>query len=196
MSSLIRPLYDWTLRLSGHRHAVWALALVSFAESSFFPIPPDILLIPMILAARHRAFQLAFICTASSVLGGYFGYAIGYFLFDSLGRQVFVAYGIMNAYEHLKADFDQYGAWIIMIKGMTPIPYKLLTIASGVTQFDLLSFTIASFVSRSLRFFLVAALLWKFGEPIRTFIEKRLMLLTTLFAVALIGGFVVIKLLL
>lgn len=195
MSSLIRPLYDWTLRLSGHRHAVWALALVSFAESSFFPIPPDILLIPMILANREKAFQLAFICTASSVAGGFLGYAIGYFLFDSLGRQVFEAYGIMGAYENLKADFDQYGAWIIMIKGMTPIPYKLLTIASGVTQFDLLTFAVASFVSRSLRFFLLAALLWKFGEPIRTFIEKRLMLLTTLFAVALIGGFVVIKLL-
>ena len=190
---MIRPLYDWTMRLASSRHALWALAAVSFAESSFFPIPPDILLIPMILAARERAFLIAGVCTVASVLGGYFGYAIGYFLFETLGRAVFEAYGIMHAYHQLQADFDRYGAWIIILKGMTPIPYKLLTIASGVTHFDLASFTVASLISRSMRFFLLALLLWKFGEPIRRFVEERLMLLTTLFAVALVGGFVVIK---
>lgn len=190
---MIRPLYDWTMRLASGRHALWVLAAVSFAESSFFPLPPDLLLIPMILAARHRAFLLAAICTAASVLGGYFGYAIGYFLFESIGRAVFEAYGIMQAYVKLQADFDQYGAWIIILKGMTPIPYKLLTIASGVTHFNLVEFTVASLISRSIRFFLLAVLLWKFGDPIRRFVEERLMLLTTLFAIALVGGFIVIK---
>jgi len=189
----IRPMYDWTMRLAGSRHALWALAAVSFAESSFFPIPPDIMLIPMVLAARERAFLLAGVCTAASVVGGYFGYAIGYFLFEALGRPVFEVYGLMEVYHAMQRDFDQYGAWIIVAKGMTPIPYKLLTIASGVTHFDLMEFTVASVISRSMRFFLVAALLWKFGEPIRAFVEKRLTLLTTLFLILLVGGFVVVK---
>ena len=190
---IIKPLYDWTMRLAGSRHALWALAAVSFAESSFFPIPPDIMLIPMVLAARERAFLLAGVCTVASVIGGYFGYAIGYFLFESIGRWVFDTYGLMAAYEAMKADFDQYGAWIIIAKGMTPIPYKLLTIASGMTQFDLLEFSVASVISRSMRFFLVAALLWKYGEPIRAFVEKRLTLLTTIFLILLVGGFAVVK---
>jgi membrane protein YqaA with SNARE-associated domain len=192
---VLKALYDWTMRQAARRNAVWVLAAVSFIESSVFPIPPDVVLIPVVLARRERAFQIAALCTLASVLGGWLGYAIGFFLFEQLGRPVFEFYHVMGKYLSLKDAFDQWGVWIIIIKGMTPIPFKLLTIASGAFHFDLLTFTIAAVISRSLRFFLLAALLWKFGEPIRTFIEKRLTLLTTLFAVALVGGFVILTLL-
>jgi membrane protein YqaA with SNARE-associated domain len=161
--------------------------------SSFFPIPPDILLIPMILARPRDAWRLAALCTLASVAGGLLGYAIGYFLFDAIGRPILEFYHAMDRYEALKAGFQQWGVWIILIKGMTPIPYKLITIASGVAQFDLVLFIGASIVSRSLRFFLIAALLWRFGDAARVFIERRLMLVTSLFAVALVGGFVVLR---
>ncbi|CAK0770317.1 conserved membrane hypothetical protein [Azospirillaceae bacterium] len=185
---MIRPLYDWTMRLAAGRHALPALAAVSFIESSFFPIPPDVLLIPIILANRRKAFWIAFLCTVASVIGGYFGYAIGYFLFQTIGRQIFEFYHIMDKYTTLAKGFEEWGVWIIIVKGMTPIPYKLLTIASGAFHFNILLFSVASLISRSLRFFLVATLLWKFGEPIREFIERRLTLVTTLFAVSVIGG--------
>lgn len=181
------------LALAASRHAMAALALVAFAESSFFPLPPDLLLIPMILARPRRAFLLAALCTAASVAGGFLGYAIGYFLFDAIGRPVLEFYHAMGRYEALKAAFAEWGVWIIVIKGLTPIPYKLVTIASGVVHFDLLAFALASLVSRGLRFFLLAALLWRFGEPIRGFIERRLMLVTSLFALALIGGFAALR---
>jgi membrane protein YqaA with SNARE-associated domain len=193
MTAIIRPIYDWAIDLSGKRHAVWALALVSFVESSVFPIPPDLLLIPMVLAARDKAFYYAFVCTVASVLGGFLGYAIGYLLFDTIGRQIFEMYGLWEAYVGMKAGFDKWGAWLIIVKGATPIPYKLLTIASGLAQFDLAQFTVASIISRAFRFFLVAALLWQFGEPIRLFIEKRLTLVTTAAVVLVIGGFVMLK---
>ena len=192
---MIRPLYDWTMRQAERKNAVWVLAGVSFIESSVFPIPPDILLIPIILANRQRAFVIAAICTAASVLGGWLGYAIGYFLFETLGRQILEFYHAMKHYDEFKAGFDQWGLWIIIVKGMTPIPYKLVTIASGAFKFNLLWFTFASVVSRSMRFFLLAALLWRFGEPIRDFIERRLTLLTTAFVVLLVGGFLALKLL-
>src|SRR5215510_3732822 len=131
---------------------MWVLAAISFAESSFFPIPPDILLIPMILAQPRRAWLIAAVCTIASVLGGFVGYAIGYFLFDAIGRPILEFYHAMGRYDALKAGFDQWGVWIIILKGMTPIPYKLVTIASGVAHFDLLSFVGASIISRSLRF--------------------------------------------
>jgi membrane protein YqaA with SNARE-associated domain len=190
---MLDRLYSRTLAIAAGRHAVAALALVAFAESSFFPLPPDLLLIPMILARPRRAFVLAAVCTAASVLGGFLGYAIGYFLFDAIGRPVLEFYHAMNRYEALKAAFAQWGVWIILIKGLTPIPYKLVTIASGVVHFNLVAFALASLASRSLRFFLLAALLWRFGEPIRDFIERRLMLLTSLFAMALVGGFVALR---
>ncbi|MDE1148639.1 MAG: DedA family protein [Azospirillaceae bacterium] len=190
---MLKSLYDWTLRLSGHRHAVWALAAVSFIESSVFPIPPDLLLIPLVLADRRKAFWYATVCTVASVLGGFLGYAIGFYLWDTIGHRIIEAYGLIDAYNGFKADFDRYGAEIIILKGMTPIPYKLVTIASGAFKFDLLTFAGASIISRALRFFLVAALLWKFGEPIRTFVEKRLTLVTTLFLVLLVGGFILVK---
>lgn len=190
---MLRRLYDWTMSLAKGKHSERALAGVSFVESSFFPIPPDILLIPMIIAQPQKAWRLAAIATISSVIGGFLGYAIGYFLFEAVGQPILQFYGIVDKYDELKHLFDTWGAWIIIVKGMTPIPYKFLTITSGALHFDLLVFTIASVVSRGLRFFLVAALLWKFGEPIRDFIEKRLTLVLTLGLVILIGGFVVIK---
>jgi membrane protein YqaA with SNARE-associated domain len=185
--------YSRALALAASRHAMWAMAAMSFAESSFFPIPPDILLIPMILAQPRRAWLIATVCTVSSVLGGFVGYAIGYFLFDAVGRPVLEFYHAMDKYEALRAAFAHWGAWIIILKGLTPIPFKLVTIASGVAQFDLLVFAFASLVSRSLRFFLLAALLWWFGDAVREFIERRLMLVTSAFAAALVGGFLVLR---
>jgi len=185
--------YSRALALAASRHAMWAMAAMSFAESSFFPIPPDILLIPMILAQPRRAWLIAAVCTVSSVLGGFIGYAIGYFLFDAVGRPVLEFYHAMDKYEALRAAFAHWGAWIIILKGLTPIPFKLVTIASGVAQFDLLVFAFASLVSRSLRFFLLAALLWWFGDAVREFIERRLILVTSAFAAALVGGFLVLR---
>jgi membrane protein YqaA with SNARE-associated domain len=190
---MLRRAYDWAMRMAAHKHAEWALAGVSFVESSVFPIPPDVILMPMVLADRSKAWRYAAIATISSVIGGFLGYAIGYFLFEAVGRPILDFYHVMDKYDSLKHSFDEWGAWIIIAKGWTPIPYKFLTITSGALQFDLLAFTIASVVSRGMRFFLVAGLLWAFGPPIRAFVEKRLTLVTTLFVVILIGGFVAIK---
>jgi membrane protein YqaA with SNARE-associated domain len=190
---VINRLYSRTLAMAAHRHAMAAMAVISFAESSFLPLPPDFLLVPMILAQPRRAWLIAAVCTITSVAGGYIGYAIGFFLFDAVGLPVLEFYHMMDKYEAFKAAFAEWGAWIIVIKGLTPIPFKLVTIASGAAQFDLLAFTMASLVSRSLRFFLLAALLRRFGEPIRDFIERRLMLVTSMIAAALVGGFVVLR---
>ena len=190
---MLRGLYDWVMRLAAHERALPALAVISFLESSVFPIPPDVMLIPMVLADRARAFRIALVCTVASVLGGLLGYAIGYYLFETLGEWVVRTYGMQAGLAAFRAGFDEYGTWIILIKGLTPIPYKLVTIASGAAHFDLFTFVWASILTRGLRFFLVAALLWKFGEPIRTFIEKRLTLLTWLFLIALVGGFVAFR---
>ena len=191
---MLRRLYDWTMSLAGHRHALRWMALVSFIESSVFPIPPDVMLVPMILAQRDRAWLIASVCTLASVVGGFLGYAIGLFLFDVVGEWVIGVYHLEAQFGAFTQAFQDYGVWIVLIKGMTPIPYKLITIAAGAFDFDLASFTFASVVSRGMRFFLVAALLWKFGPPIRDFIERRLTLVTTTFVVALVGGFFVIKL--
>jgi membrane protein YqaA with SNARE-associated domain len=190
---MISSLYQRTLALAGSRHAVLALAVVSFIESSVFPIPPDVLLVPMIIATPSRAFRLALVCTLASVAGGFLGYAIGYYAFETLGEPVLRFYHMMDRYDEMKASFAEWGAWIIVLKGMTPIPYKLITIASGAFKFNLLIFAAASVISRSLRFFLVAALLWRFGAPIRDFIEKRLALVTSAFVVALVGGFLLVR---
>jgi membrane protein YqaA with SNARE-associated domain len=190
---MLQRLYARTLAIAAGPNALTALLAVAFIESSLLPIPPDILLIPMILARPAQAWRLAALCTLASVAGGLLGYAIGYFLFDAIGRPVLEFYHAMDRYDALKAGFAEWGVWIIIIKGMTPLPYKLITIASGVVHFDLVSFIGASIISRSLRFFLVAGLLWRFGDAARSFIERRLMLVTTLFAVALVGGFVVVR---
>jgi len=190
---VLRAAYDWTLRLAAHKRAEWALATVSFIESSVFPIPPDVLLGPMVLADRRRAWRLATIATVSSVLGGFLGYAIGFYLFEAVGKPILEFYQVMDKYDALKQSFDEWGAWIIIAKGMTPIPFKFLTITSGALHFDLFTFTVASMLSRGVRFFLVAGLLWAFGPPIRKFVEERLALVTTLCLVLLVGGFVAIK---
>jgi len=190
---VIRPLYEWTLALAGHRHALWALAAVSFIESSIFPIPPDVLLIPMVMADRRRAWAFAAICTIASVAGGFAGYAIGYGLFETLGRPILDFYGAMARFEEFSALYNEWGAWIVLMGGLTPFPYKVITIASGATGLDLAVFTIASVVARGGRFFLVAGLIWYFGPPIQRWLERNLGLATTIFFVCLIGGFLMIK---
>jgi membrane protein YqaA with SNARE-associated domain len=190
---VIRDLYNWTIRLAEHPRAIWALALVAFIESSVFPIPPDILMIPMIIAAPRRAFVIAGVATASSVLGGMFGYWIGAALFDTVGQPVLAFYGKDAYFDEFKATYNAWGAWAVLIAGVTPFPYKVVTILSGATGLNLTVFIAASVLARGLRFFLVAALLWKFGAPIRDFIERRLGLMFTLFVALLLGGFVIVR---
>ena len=170
----LRRLYDRTLALAGRRHAVWALVAVSFAESSFFPIPPDLLLIPMILARRARAWWLAGVCTLSSVAGGLFGYAIGYYLFDAFGGPLLDLWGNEDKLAAFERYRDEWGAWIVAAGGFTPLPYKLITVASGAGRLDIGVFILASLLSRGLRFYIVAGLLWQFGPAARAFIERRL----------------------
>jgi membrane protein YqaA with SNARE-associated domain len=190
---MLQGLYDWMIQIAADPNAVWWLALISFVESSFFPIPPDLLLIPMIVADPGSAWYFAGVATVSSVAGGWLGYAIGRLAFDTIGKRILRFYGLLDRFAALEALYRKWGYWIIIAKGMTPIPYKVVTIASGAFHFDLPRFTIASIICRSIRFFLLAALLWKFGEPIRAFIEGRLMLVTTAFVIALVGGFVVLR---
>ena len=190
---MLRRLYDWLLLQSGKKNATWVMAGISFAESSFFPLPPDLLLVPMCLARRRLAFWYATVATVSSVLGGFLGYAIGYYLFATVGAEILRFYGAMDTFEALKDKFLQYGVEIIILKGMTPIPFKLVTIASGLAGFNLLLFTGACVISRSIRFFLVAAILYFVGEPARAFIERRLTLVTTVSAALLVGGVFLVK---
>jgi membrane protein YqaA with SNARE-associated domain len=181
------------MALAAHRHALLALAAVSFIESSVFPIPPDVLLIPMVLAARDRAWLIATVCTVASVVGGMFGYAIGYFLFEQIGRPIVEFYGYEDQFGEFTRLYNEWGMWIVAGAGFTPFPYKVVTIASGVTHLDLMTFTIASVVSRGARFFLVAALLWRFGPPMKAFIENNLAALSVAFFAMLFGGFLAAK---
>ncbi len=190
---MLRGLYDWTMRLAAHHNANWVLAFVSFVESSVFPIPPDVLLIPMVLAQRARAFLLALNCTVASVLGGLLGYAIGYFLFETVGLPILEFYGYADRFAEFQGRYNEWGAWIVFIAGVTPFPYKVITITSGVVQLDLFVFTLASILARGLRFFVLAGLLWYFGPPIRDFIERRLGLVFTVFCILLVGGFIVAR---
>ncbi len=186
---MLRRAYERTLELSRHPAAIPFLALVAFLESSVFPIPPDVMLIPMVLAARRRAWHLAAICTVASVLGGLAGYAIGAGLYQSVGRFLLELYGYGDVFSEFVDRYNRNGAWIVLIAGLTPFPYKVITIASGVTQLDLGIFLAASAAARGLRFFLVAGLLYYIGPPIRAFVEKRLGLVFALFFIILIGGF-------
>lgn len=190
---MMRKLYDWTMRMAGSDRAPAALGVVSFVESSFFPIPPDVMLVPMVLSRREKAFWYATIATVTSVLGGLLGYAIGYYLYDTVGLPILRFYGKENALDGFMHFVAEYGVPAIIIKGATPIPYKVVTIAAGVAKMDLMSFMLASIVARSMRFYLVAGLLYFFGEPIREFIERRLTLVTTVFLVLLVGGFFAVK---
>ena len=193
--SLLRRVYDWTIQSANTPKAVWTVNLISFAESSFFPLPPDLMLIPMILADRAKAWWLAFLCTVSSVLGGLLGYAIGFFLFETAGEWIIQTYALENAFLKFQTDFQAWGFWIIVLKGLTPIPFKLVTIASGVAKLNLTQFIVASIIARSFRFFLLAALLWFFGEWARSFIERYLPWVLGGMLALLIVGFVAVKLL-
>ncbi len=191
---MIRALYDWMLRLARKPNAKTALAGISFAESSFFPIPPDVLLIPMVIARRSNWLQLAFICTLASILGAFAGYAIGAFAYQYIGQPILEFYGKEDMFDRLANWYNTWGGWGVLFAAVTPFPYKVLTIFSGATGLNLVTFTAVSIVGRGLRFFLVSWLLFKFGEPIRNFIEKRLNLLFVVGVVLLIGGFAVLKL--
>lgn len=192
---MFRSLYDWTLRLAQHRHAVRSLAAVSFAESSFFPIPPDALLVPIILARRDQAYRIAIICTLASVLGGVLGYGIGYFLYDSLGQWLVRIYHMEGRIQDLRALYDEWGAAVILIKGLTPVPFKLVTIASGFFSFNFPLFVLLAGITRAFRFLLIAFLLKRFGAPVQAFIERRMNLIGFAVLVALVAGFAAVALL-
>ncbi|TYB89358.1 YqaA family protein [Oceaniovalibus sp. ACAM 378] len=190
---MLRKLYDRVLGLAQSPHALWALGIVAFVESSIFPIPPDVLMIPMILARPSRAWLIAGVALVASVLGGMLGYWIGAGLFESVGRPILEFYGKDAYFSDFATRYNEWGAWAVLIAGVTPFPYKVITILSGSTGLSLPVFIVASIVARGLRFFLVAALLWKFGAPIRDFIERRLGLLFIAFVVILAGGFYLVR---
>jgi membrane protein YqaA with SNARE-associated domain len=190
---LVRRFYNWTMHHALGPYAWLTLSLVSFTESSFFPIPGDIFLIPMALADRKRAFFLAGICTIASVLGGILGYAIGAWLYDSVGHWLISIYGYGDKVEAFRALYAKYGAWIIVIKGLTPIPYKIVTIASGFSGYDFGAFVLLSVVTRGARFYLLATLIYFYGERVREFLEKRLELALALFLIVLVLGFLVVR---
>jgi membrane protein YqaA with SNARE-associated domain len=190
---LLRSLYNWTMANAQGRHAWAALFAISFAESSFFPIAPDVMLMPMVLADRKRAFLLAAWCTLASVLGGMLGYAIGSLLYDSIGQWVIRVYGYGDKIDEFRAFYAQWGAWVILVKGALPIPYKLITILSGFAGYNFGMFVILSTITRGLRFGAEAALLYRFGEPIREFIEKRLELAMLLIVGTIIAGLIMAK---
>ena len=192
---MIRRLYDWTIAMADHPRALWVLAAVAFIESSVFPIPPDVLMIPMILARPSRAWLIALVALVSSVLGGVMGYAIGAFAYEGLGQPILTALGKGSAMEAFNTRFNDFGFWAVLTAGITPFPYQVITIMSGWTGMPLGIFVATSILARGLRFFIVAGLLWKYGEPIRDFIERRLGLMFTLFIILLVGGFFAVGLL-
>lgn len=191
--ALVKATYAYMLNLASRRNAMYFLFAVAFIESSFFPIPPDVMLIPMVLAAPAKAWRIAGIATAASVLGGAFGYAIGVFFFDLIARPILTFYGYMHQFDVFKDYYHEWGAWIVFGAGITPFPYKVITIASGVVHLDFAVFMLASVVARGMRFYLVAWLLKKYGEPMKDYIEKNLGMLSVLFLLLLLGGFACIK---
>ncbi len=194
LQNIIRKTYDLMLKWSASPNAMFWLFLVAFAESSFFPIPPDIMLIPMILATPTKAWKIAGVATLASLIGGYFGYAIGVFAFDMIAEPILNFYHALDKFHTFENYYHQYGAWIVFGAGITPFPYKIITIASGVVHLDLIVFTIASILARGMRFFVVAWLLKKYGEPMKYFIDKHLGKLSILFLILLIAGFAAVKL--
>jgi len=190
---MLKRLYDWTIRLSESPRAPYALGAVSFAESSFFPIPPDVMLLPMAMAKPQKAWFYAAICTITSVLGGILGYAIGALLYDSVGQWLIKFYGLGDKLDGFRALYQQYGHWIILIKGFTPIPYKLVTIASGLAAYDFFWFVVLSIITRGARFFFLAGILNRYGVPLRRFIEENLALVAIGLLVAIVGGFYAVK---
>ncbi|WP_417721739.1 YqaA family protein [Salipiger sp.] len=190
---MLRRLYDWTMSLADHPRALRALAVVAFIEASIFPVPPDVLMIPMVLARPKRAWLIALVATVASVLGGVLGYAIGMFFFDSIGQPILAALGKADAMEAFNTRFNGVGFWAVLIAGITPFPFKVITIMSGWTGMPFAVFLTTAIIARALRFFIVAGLLWGFGEPIRDFIERRLGLVFIAFVVLLVGGFYLVR---
>lgn len=191
---MLRRLYERTMQAAVGPRAERALGLVAFAESSFFPVPPDVMIVPMVLARPQAAWRIAAIATVASVVGGLFGYLIGAFLFETVGRWLVDLYGYADEFARFQALYREYGIWIVLIGGLTPFPYKVVTIASGVAGYPLLPFVLGSVATRGARFFVEAALLYWFGPPIRAFIERWLGWLATAFLLLLIGGFAVLRL--
>ncbi|MFC3050481.1 YqaA family protein [Kordiimonas pumila] len=190
---MLKKLYNWMIEKAQSKASERWLAAVSFAESSFFPIPIDLMLIPMILANRLKAWRLATITLIASVLGGMAGYMIGAVFFETIGLPILDLYGYADKFDEYRQYYNEYGILIVLIAGFTPLPFKVVTIASGVIGMNPLVFFLTSVPARGARFFLVAALLWKYGEPIRSFIEKRLGLVLTAFTVLGIAGFLALK---
>jgi membrane protein YqaA with SNARE-associated domain len=188
---MLRRIYDWCIAAADKPYALWILSAIAFAESSFCPVPPDIMLLPMSLAKPQRAWLYAGVCTIASVAGGLLGYAIGALLYDSVGHWLISLYGYGDKVEAFRESYARWGALIILIKGVTPIPYKLVTITSGFAGYNIWLFTLFSVLTRGARFFLAAVVLNRFGDPIRRQIEKNLGLWVTVFAVVLIAGFVI-----
>jgi membrane protein YqaA with SNARE-associated domain len=187
---MLRRLYDYFISAAGKPHALWTMGAMSFAESSVFPIPPDVMLIPMSLAHPRRAWYYATICTVTSVAGGVLGYAIGALLYDSVGQWLINLYGLGDKVESFRAAYADYGAWIILLKGLTPIPYKVVTITSGFANYNLFLFVLFSIIARAGRFYLLAFLLNRYGMRARDIIERRLGLWVTLGAIVVVGGLV------
>jgi len=185
---MLRRFYNWMLKAAESPRAIWVLAAISFAESSFFPFPPDVMLLPMAVARPKRAWLYAGVCTVTSVLGGLLGYAIGYLLYDTVGTWLMNAYGYQHGVEEFRCLYAKWGAWIILVKGLTPIPYKIVTITSGFAGYNLLWFTLLSIITRGARFFILAGILNLVGDRLRAFMDKHLGLVATVFVVILIGG--------
>jgi membrane protein YqaA with SNARE-associated domain len=188
--SLLRRCYDWAVAAADKPHAMWSMGAISFAESSFFPLPPDVMLIPMALARPERAYLMALWCTVTSVVGGLVGYAIGALLYDSVGAWLIQLYGYADKIEAFRDAYAQWGAWIILLKGLTPIPYKVVTITSGFAGYNLGLFIVFSIIARGLRFFVLAFLLHRYGVRAREMIEHRLGLWVTIGAAVIVAGFV------
>ena len=191
--NFLKKTYNWTLEKAQHKNAKWYLSLISFAESSFFPIPPDILLIPMALASKARALFYAFMCTLFSVLGGILGYAIGYFFYNSVGIYIVDFYHLENSFNIFESYYKEFGILIVLGAGITPFPYKFITIASGVFGLNIFLFIIVSIIGRGLRFYLIAILLYFFGEKIKLIIDKYFNILTIVFFILLIGSVFIIR---
>ena len=190
---ILKHLYDWVLHWSETPYGVPALFLLSFAESSFFPVPPDVLLIALAISIPKKSFRYAYVCTMASVIGGIIGYVIGYFGYEAIGKPIVDFYHGQEVMVKIEMQYDRYGFWGVLIAAITPIPYKIFTISSGFFRFDFWAFLVASGIGRSFRFFLVAGLIWKYGPSIRDFIDRYFNLLSYIFIVLLVGGFILIK---
>lgn len=191
---MIERSYRWLMGLAAHPQAMWIVFLVSFAESSFSPFPPDPVYFAMILAHRNKAMLIATVVTVASILGGFLGYGIGYWLYEGIGKSIIEFYGLSKNFDAMRTGFNEWAFWLIALKGLTPIPYKIVTIASGVAHVDFWTFTSASVIARGSRFYLIALLLWYYGEPIKIFIERNLTLVTLVAVSVIVGGFALVAL--